>query len=109
MNIFTHFLPYPLSFQPIMIFFIFFGNLPERNQGPSRRIMTPVEDEAVYKRAKEAFVADLHGTTWEETFLVFALMSVRNSFLRISARFKWFSFTNFEFITRVRAGFTRNS
>lgn len=29
-----------------------------------------------YKRAKEAFVADLHGTTAQEVFMVFAVMPV---------------------------------
>lgn len=37
-----------------------------------------LQDDA-YKRAKEAFVADLHGTTAREVFALFALMPVRDS------------------------------
>jgi hypothetical protein len=38
-----------------------------------------MEQDDAYKRAKEAFVADLHGTSAREVFALFALMPVRPS------------------------------
>jgi hypothetical protein len=44
-----------------------------------------------YKRAKEAFVADIQGTTGREVFFVFALMPVRLSsrVVRSAGGIKW--------------------